>query len=298
MSQRLGFAWVSICAVNAERLLPAASILPVLVQLACGGLQLGQLGWWDAAAVVALLCGLALASSRAIRRDAAGARRRMEDELELGSGLVAAAYVVVAISGPLLFPIVYLLLAFLVSFLPPLTGLALLGVALLFDAVLALGRTSAATSTFATHAVFLVLFAALYHVVLSARLAAARKAEREAVKNRIKEVEERARTFRLVNAGTQQPQPEEGEHEKWLLASVKEIEGALGASLEIAETALRTHTCAAFLLSADDRFLKLYDCRSRSDRVQREKFSAGEGILGGVLKRSFTVRMNASGRLL
>ena len=68
------------------------------------------------------------------------------------------------------------------------------------------------------------------------------------MKNRIREVEERARTFRLVSSGTQDSLAGMKEQEKWLVASVKEIEGAVGAALEIAETALRTHTCAAFLL--------------------------------------------------
>jgi two-component system cell cycle response regulator len=297
MSLRAGLAWLSRSGRIATRLFPAAAVLLTFAQLARGGFRLGQLGWYDAAAVIALLSGIAIASTRALHRGSLGAPRRLEEELELGGSLIAAAYIVVAAAGPLFFPIVYLLLAFLVSFLPRASGLALLGLAVVFDGVMTLGHPTAAVSTFATHAVFLLFFAALYHVVLSARLAAARKAEREAVKKRIEEVEERARTFRLVSAGTQQPQPGEVEREKWLMASVKEIEGAFGSSLEIAEAALRTQTCAAFLLSPDDRFLKLYDCRSLSDRIQREKFSAGEGILGGVLKRVVPVRMNAAGGL-
>jgi diguanylate cyclase (GGDEF)-like protein len=294
MSLRASLAWLSRSSRIATRLLPAAAILISLLQLARGAFRPGQLSWFDAAAVVGLLTGIALCAVGILRRRSLGAPRRLEDELKVGGSLIAAACIVVAATGPLLFPIVYLLVAFLVSFQPPLLGLALLGVAVAFDGAIALGGPGG-WSTFATHAVFLLLFAALYHVVLSARLAVARKAEREAVKNRIREVEEHARTFRLVNAGTAQPPPSELEHEKWLMASVKEIEGAVGASLEIAEAALRTHTCAAFLLSPDDRFLRLYDCRSRSDRIQRQGFSAGEGILGGVVKRSVPVRINAAG---
>src|SRR5207249_3552329 len=82
-----------------------------------------------------------------------------------------------------------------------------------------------------------------------ARMFAARRAEADAVKNRIKEVEERARTFRLVSAGSQDSLKGLDDQEKWLLASVKEIEGTMGNALQIAECALRTHTVGAFLLT-------------------------------------------------
>lgn len=281
-----------------QRQLPAFAVLFTLVHLGRGGFRgLGQLGWWEAAAVVLLLLGVGLSSMRKLRRDHAGATRLFRDDLELGGCLVAAAYVVVSIGGPPLFPIVYLLMAFLVSFFPRAAGFTLLGVALVFDALVTLAPPTPRVTEFLAHAAFLVLFAGLYHLVLSARLAVARKNEDDAVKNKIKEVEERARTFRLVSAGTQDSFPGVKDQEKWLVASVKEIEGAVGAALEIGEAALRTHTCAAFLLTSDDRFLKLYDCRSGSERVQREKFPAGEGILGGVLKRSVPVRMCGKSQL-
>ncbi len=225
-----------------------------------------------------------------MRRARAGASTHLREELELGGSLIAAASCVVAIGGADLFPIVYLLMAFLVGFMSRVAGLTLLGVALVFDTV---ANRGASLSTIAAHAAFLGLFAAMYHVVLAARLAAAKRAESGAVARRIREVEERARTFRLVSAGTQDSVPGVKDQEKWLLASVKEIEGAVGSALEIAETALLSHTCAAFLLASDDRSLKLHDCRSASDRVQRERFSAGEGVLGGVLKRGVPVRMRS-----
>ncbi|MFN7132433.1 MAG: diguanylate cyclase, partial [Myxococcales bacterium] len=111
-----------------------------------------------------------------------------------------------------------------------------------------------------------------------------------AVERRIREIEERARTYRLVSSGTEDRETAE-DREKWMMASVKEVEGAVGAAIEVAEIALRTHTCAAFLLSSDDRMLKLHDCRSASEFVRRDAFLAGEGILGGVLKRRAPVRL-------
>ncbi|MGQ0507007.1 MAG: GAF domain-containing protein, partial [Myxococcaceae bacterium] len=265
-----------------------------LLHLARGGFHgLEHLSWWEAYVVLALLVGLGAATGRRLRRS----DTRVRDDLELGSTLVAMAYVVVAVGGGPLLPVVYLLIACLVSFLPRSAAMTLVGVAMVFDAVLSLRVPEPSFLTLTGHSVFLIAFAATYHLVLSARLAAARRAENAAVKNRIKEVEERARTFRLVHSGTQDSSPGLKDQEKWLVASVKEIEGAVGAALEIAEIALGTHTCAAFLLSSDDRALKLYDCRSASDRVQRDRISAGEGILGGVLKRSVPIRMHAANGL-
>ena len=277
------------------RALPATAVLCAFIHVARGGFRgLHTLGWTDAYIVLFLLAGLGVAAWRRFTRSAVGAPLYLRDDLEMGSLLVASAFIVVAIAGSEVFPLVYLLMGFLVAFLPRSAGLALLGVALGFDALVTLQGPERSVTAFLTHALFLSLFAGLYQLVLAARIAAARRAENSAVEKRIKEVEERARTFRLVSSGSHDNAPDVKDEEKWLLASVKEIEGAVGAALEIAETALRTHTCAAFLLTSDDKGLKLYDCRSMSERVQRESFNAGEGMLGGVLKRRAPVRMHSA----
>ncbi|RKH43247.1 diguanylate cyclase [Corallococcus sp. AB049A] len=276
------------------RAIPAAVALATFVHLAQGGFRgLHTLGWTEAALVMGLLVGIGMAAWRRAMRSSVGAVIDLRDDLELGGGLISAAFIVVAIGGGELFPIVYLLMAFLVAFLPRNAGMTLLGVALVYDGLVTLGGPVVNVTGFLTHTLFLALFAGLYHLVLSARMLVAKRAESDAVQKRIREVEERARTFRLVSSGTQDSFSGMNSDEKWLVASVKEIEGAVHAALEIAETGLRTDTCAAFLLTSDDRSLKLYDCRSGSERVQREKFNAGEGIIGGVLKRRAPVRMNS-----
>jgi len=277
------------------RAVPAASVLCAFVHLTRGGFRgLHSLGWTEAALVLFLLAGLGVMGWRRFTREAVGAPLYLRDDVELGAVFLASAFIVVAIAGGTVFPVIYLLMACLVAFLPRSASVILLGVALAFDALIVFRDPARGLAAFLTHALFLSLFAGLNHLVLAARIAAARRAERAAVDKRIKEVEERARTFRLVNSGTHDSPPDEKEQEKWLLASVKEIEGAVGAALEIAETALKTHTCAAFLLTSDDKGLKLYDCRSASERVQRERFNAGEGVLGGVLKRRAPVRMHSA----
>ncbi len=273
------------------RLVPAMAVLVVFAFVARGRFRsFESLSWADAGAFGVLLLGGALATVRRVRRSMTGVPMLLRDELEFGGSLLAASFIVVALGGELLFPIVYLLMAFLVTFLPRPAAATLLGVSVLFDALLTLPDR---WGVFAGRTLFLGLFAGLYHLVLAARLAAARRAEGDAVKNKIKEIEERARTFRLVNGGaTSDSMPGVKDQEKWLVAAVKEIEGATGSALEVAETALHTHTVSVFLLTSDDRSLKLHDCRSTSEQIQREKFAAGEGIFGALLKRGVPVRMN------
>ncbi|MFO0596206.1 MAG: diguanylate cyclase [Myxococcaceae bacterium] len=272
------------------RLVPLASVLAIFAFLSRGHLRaIDALGLPDVIALGALVCGGALAIARRVRRAMAGLPIALRDELEFGGTILAAAFVTVSLGGELLFPLVYLLMAFLVTFLPRPAAATLLAAAVLFDALLTLPERWA---VFGGRTVFLLLFAGLYHLVLSARLAAARKAEDDAVKNKIKDLEERARTFRLVSSGASDSMPGVKDQEKWLVAAVKEIEGATGSALEIAETALSTHTVGVFLLTSDDRSLKLHDCRSSSEQIQRERFAAGEGIFGALLKRGVPVRMN------
>ncbi len=281
-----------------RRGVPGAAALAAFVHLARGGFRgLATLEWTEAFLVAFLLVGLGLTAYRRMSRGALGAPVTFRDDLELGGALVAAAFIVVAIGGAELFPIVYLLMAFLVAFLPRNSGLALLGVAAVFDALVTLGSGSRNLTAFATHTVFLVLFAVLYHLVLAARIAAARRAEQAAVKNRIKEVEDRARTFRLVSSGTQDASAGAEDHEKWEMASVNQIEDTLVEALQIAETALRTHTCAVFMLTPDDRALEMHEASSASEQLQREPFLAGEGVLGGVIKRKTPVRMHSAAGL-
>ncbi len=272
------------------RLLPGVCAALSFALVLTGRLrELSAASWRDTAAVGLVVAALVATLARRVRRSTVGIPSTFRDDLEMGSLLIGAAYLMVQILGDGLFPVVYLLMAFLVAFLPRRTGAVLLAITLLFDAAHVLVPADRQPLVFLSHSAFLALFAALYHTVLAAQVARGRASEKAAVDRRIKEMEERARAYRLVSSGTEAGGEED--REAWLLASVTEIEGAVGSAIEVAEIALKTHTCAAFVLTSDDKALKLHDCRSASDFLKREAFPAGEGVLGGVLKRRAPVRL-------
>ena len=252
---------------------------------------------------VLLLLGAAASSSvvRAVRRSGEGRPARTGEQLELGAIFVvgAAALAQLAASsggeGPL-FPLVYLTAAVAVSFLSLGVGLALVALA----AVLQLGvwwshgASSREIPDVLARVGFIFLFAVLYHAVLWARLATAQRNEREAVDRRLRELDERARELRLLAPGARDRGPggdEDRALERGRSAAV-EVETAMDGALEVAEVALRSHTCALFLLSGDDALLELRDCRSRSDHVARRPLPAGEGVLGSVVSRRVPVRLH------
>src|SRR5439155_1722518 len=125
----------------------------------------------------------------------------------------------------------------------------------------------------AAHASFAVLFAALYHALLGARLAAARRAEGLAVRKRVADAEARARELRLVAVSSDGPDAAE----RHLLAGVAEVEEVLRGALAVAEAALRPHTVAVFLLSPDGESVRLRECASVSERLFRGPLSSREG---------------------
>ncbi|MHB8417106.1 MAG: sensor domain-containing diguanylate cyclase [Myxococcales bacterium] len=257
-------------------------------------------GWTEVAVLTGLLLALLATFVRRMRRALAGAPVRLADDVELGALLLALAESVALLGGGAaspLFPVVYLVMAFLVAFLRPAAGVLLTAAALSLDLLAFVGRHAlpAGWPDYAAHAAFLTLFAVLYQLVLAAQILASRSLEQRAVARRLRQFEERAREYRLIAAGTEESERTPEGEARWVAAAVNEVERAVASALEIAESALRSHTCAIFLLSADDRQLVLQDCRSRSDAVRREPFDAGEGLLGAVARRRQPVRL--AGRL-
>jgi two-component system, cell cycle response regulator len=301
-SRRPGRARVARAIVAAAaRLWRAFPVLWAIVVAAAIGVgrihDLRRCGWTEVTALAGLLLALAATGTRRILRTLGGAPVRLGDDVELGLLLLSLAEAGALLGGGVespLYPAVYLVMAFLVAFLRPSSGVLLTAAALALDLLAFVGRHAlpAGWPQYAAHAAFLALFALLYHLVLAAQVLASRSQEKQVVARRLRQLEERAREYRLIAAGTEGSERSPEGEARWLAASVREVEQAVGSALEIAESALGSHTCAVFLLSSDDRELKLQDCRSRSEAVRRDPFDAGAGILGTVARRRQPVRLS------
>src|SRR3989442_546555 len=236
------------------------------------------------AVCVLLLCGafssahpapwalLAAAVLGAVARWGLSKQRRPWYALEEGFVCALAVLALTQLAQPLQ-SLMYLLAAAYVLALPLRSAIPLLAALVALDAALTVSWPQ-----IAAHASFAILFAALYHALLGARLAAARRAEGLAVRKRIADAEARARELRLVAVSSEGPDAAE----RHLLGGVSEVEEVLRGALAVAEAALRPHTVAVFLLSPDGESVRLRECASVSEGVFRGPPSSREGGLGAV----------------
>jgi two-component system, cell cycle response regulator len=232
-------------------------------------------------------------AARASAGDALGYR----EQLEIGTLALVAAFVLAqaaaANPGESPFqPAIYLVIAFLVAFLAPGVGAALVALAVALEAILWSldGARVWELPEAVIHAGFVTVFAMLYHAVLAAQIVSGRRDEQAAVDRRVRALEAAARQFRIRGGeGADDPAARE---RRWTEAAVIEIEAAVGGALDVAEVALRSHTCALYWLSDDERSLVLRDCRSPSEAIARGPVPAGEGPLGGAVKRRAPIRLH------
>jgi diguanylate cyclase (GGDEF)-like protein len=223
------------------------------------------------------------------------------ESVELGALVVVLAAAAVQgslrlpLGGASLQPAAYLALAVVVALVPGGAGLALVGFAVALEGAgwWAAGAPPEELSATAARASFAVAFAALPHAVLTARRVVARRADRAAAEQRTRDREERARGLLLLAGADAGEDPERAE--RAAEAAVLEADGAARGLLEVAQAALGAHTAAAWLLSGDDRELRLWQCRSASQGVL-ERVPAGDGPLGVVVKRHAAVRWHGEGR--
>src|SRR5712692_4707799 len=179
----------------------AARVWPWLIQIAAG---LGAIARWGTAQTTP-------------------ARHKVENALLIA---VAALALTQATGGPgsPLYPLMYLLGAGYVLALPLRLAVPMVIALIGLDAALFVSVLPAQWPLLLSHASFTALFAALYHALLGARLAAARRAETTAVRRRVAEAEERARELRLVATAESPTDP-------GILAGVAEVEEVLRGAL-------------------------------------------------------------------
>ncbi len=271
----------------------------------------GKILAWTLLLAVDVACAVRTARFRMVlgRGDRAQPKRwSAETALLLG----VSAQALIALTGGLrspLQPISYLVGAGVMIALPLALSVPLLAALIALDAAVfaSLHALSAQWPLLLAHTAFTVMFAALYHALLAARMWRAGLAERNAVRRRVAEAEERARELRLVATAESLPAPDEAAGpsalltplERETLAAVHELSSALKGALTVVEAALHPHTVAVYFRSRDDETLKLREWRSPSEqRLFQGPLSAREGALGAVLAAGRTLRLDGDGPAL
>ncbi|MFW5879023.1 MAG: diguanylate cyclase [Myxococcota bacterium] len=198
-------------------------------------------------------------------------------------------------------PLLYLVVAVLVVFHRPAVAIVTVAAALGIELALAffLGHLSSQAVAVGVHGAFIAGFAVFYHLALSGSVASSRAKTRSAIESQLRDLRRRAREYRLIVSSSDPGLEVQGGNpgrEKWIAAAVEQVEGAMRSGLEVVECALRTHTVALYLLSPDERSLRLRECLSASDHVSRQPVAAGEGLPGVVLRGRAPVRLCGSFR--
>src|SRR6185436_16709672 len=199
---------------------------------------------WGRAAAAALLAAV-LATKVAARLQTSERRRtpwrEVFSDIELGLLLLAATYVFLSILGGVtspVYPLVYALVSFLVTFHRLAVGIPLAVSAIGCEAVLAFGRAAApaATAAFPGHAGFIVIFALLNVAFLHAEVARQRREHRRHLQDEVASMREEAREFRLISTALgseSRVRTREEEEEKLSQGSIETIHQQLFHTLDL-----------------------------------------------------------------
>jgi len=211
--------------------------------------------------------------------------------LELGTLFVAAAFVLIEMSGgptALFYPLLYALVAFLVAFHTLPMSLYFIGLIVLTEAgIIYLQPEVGGLKLFLSHTSFTLLFAFLYHIFLRTEVASRKSQMLSEISNHIQELNSEAQDFRLTSALSLESRDlsREDLKRRRTVSSLQAIHESLYNVLAVAERALQPYTVALLWMDASDRFLKVKELRSSADHVSEKAIAAGEGFIGAIIKR-------------
>jgi len=219
-------------------------------------------------------------------------RREAVSDAELGLLLLTTVYLLLAFSGGVgsaVYPLVYAVVSFLVTFHRLIVGLPLAGVAIGFEAVICFGPGAPPETTglFAGHAGFIAVFALLNVVFLHAEVARQRREHLRRVDDEVASMREEARDFRLIStalSAESRVRTRAEEQEKLSQGSIQTIHQQLYYNLDLLRTALGLQTCALLWLDESGERLKVKELGTDSPHVVEGAISPGGGVLGAILK--------------
>ena len=243
-----------------------------------------------AALAAALLVKLAGRIGTSERRRTRG--REMVSDFEMGLLLLSAAYVFLSVVGGVtapLYPLVYALVSFLVTFHSLPVGCPLAAAALGFEAIMAFGpgATAGAAAAFPGHAGFIAVFAVLNVAFLHAEVARQRRERRRCLEAEVTSMREEARDFRLISSalGSEHPvRTRAEEEEKLSQGSIETIHEQLLHTVDLLRRSMGLQTCALLWLDGTGDKLKFKELSSNCSYLAEGPLSAHTGVLAAIIR--------------
>ena len=228
-------------------------------------------------------------------------RREMLSDIELGLLLLSATYVFLSVLGGTtspIYPLVYALVSFLVTFHPLKTGTPLAAAALVFEAVMAFGPGAhpGAAAAFPAHAGFIGVFAVLNVAFLHAEVARQRREHRKRLESEVQSMREEARDFRLISPGLgaeSRLRTRAEEEEKLSQGSIETIHQQLLHTIELLRQSLGLKTCALLWLDGSGEKLKLKELSTSAHNLAEGALSARAGVFAAVIKEGRPCALDA-----
>jgi diguanylate cyclase (GGDEF)-like protein len=268
------FAWLLARRFFADLRAPGATVPSIVAVAALGGLLLGKL-------------------ARRLKPTAArdGVHAVLAD-VELGLILLVALFATLQLTGGArspLHPLVYALIAYLVSFHTFPVGAGLVAATLALEAVLffASPRGIDDRALAAAHGAFIGFFAVVNFVFLHAELFRQRRAHEARIVTEIIRLREEARDFRVITSGLSpesRTRSRAEEEEKLYQGAVENIHQGLYFLLEMLKKTLGLQTCIVLLLDETGEKLKIGELVTESEMVTEKWLRPDQGALGAILR--------------
>ena len=218
-------------------------------------------------------------------------------DVELSAALLLSAYVVIALTGGLgspIYPLVYAMLAFSVTFHRRIVGVAAVLMALGLERLLETASPASQSTLALTHYGFLSFFALLHAVFLQAEVLRQRRAHRVEIGRAVTSLRNEARDFRLVSAslaGDPRTRTREQDQDRLAIGAVETIHETLFYTLELLKESLSLHTCILLWLDDTGERLKVKELVTDSDCVTEVPLPASAGALGTIVKNRLLVSL-------
>ena len=243
------------------------------------------------------------ASERELAALEKNAPRDLKTDLELGAALLVATYVTLELSGGLrspIYPLVYALIAFIVTFHRRLVGVPLVVVALAMEALLYRAQIHGglpqpqARELALSHATFIGFFALTHFVFLQTEVLRQRREHKSLLKRAVRSLRDEARDFRLISSSLSADptaRSRESDEERLAIGAVQAIHDTIFYTLELLKKSLELHTCVLLWLDDAGERLKIKELVTDSDCVVETAINADAGALGTVVKNRLLVNL-------